>query len=83
MSIWTPPARPESVPPRRKPYARTPTTCKVGAGGYAGRSEQGGSELVPSLRLRGRWLQQLGIGVGTRLRIIHGEGAITLEVINE
>ncbi len=68
-------------PPKRKPYARSPHRCKVGAALYPIREEYGRDEVVPYLRLRGRWLDKLGFDVGSRLKIEARQGRITLTVI--
>ncbi|OAG68353.1 hypothetical protein A7D17_13790 [Xanthomonas floridensis] len=54
---------------------RPPQQCTVGYGYYAA-SEQ----LVPTLHLRGRWLEQLGFVVGSKLdlRLRDGELVVSL-----
>lgn len=68
-------------PPKRKPYARPAPTCKVGAQLYPIREEYGSEEVIPYVRLRGRWLDALGFDVGSRLKIETEHGRITLTVI--
>lgn len=68
-------------PPKRKPYARPAPTCKVGAQLYPIREERGSVEVIPYVRLRGRWLDKLGFDVGSRLKIDAEHGRITLTVI--
>ncbi len=68
-------------PPKRKPYARPAPSCKVGAQLYPIREERGGVEVIPYVRLRGRWLDKLGFDVGSRLKIEAEHGRITLTVI--
>ena len=63
------------------PPSRAPKWCKVGEGWYAARNGWAGSERIPSLRLRGRWLADLGFEVGSQLRVTRSDGVITLEVV--
>lgn len=67
--------------PKRKPYARPAPSCKVGAQVYPIREERGSAEVIPYVRLRGRWLDKLGFDVGSRLKIDAEHGRITLTVI--
>jgi hypothetical protein len=53
----------------------------VGAQLYPIREEYGSEEVIPSVRLRGRWLDKLGFDVGSRLKIGAEHGRITLTVI--
>jgi len=76
---WVSP--PEFVPPKRRPYARPAPTCKVGAQHYPTREEYGTDEVIPYVRLRGRWLDKLGFDVGARLKIETSPGCITLTVV--
>ncbi|MBN6152787.1 type I toxin-antitoxin system SymE family toxin [Xanthomonas sp. AmX2] len=50
--------------PRAPRRPRTPRQCKVSYGYYPA-----SDQLVPALRLRGRWLEQLGFAIGRTLRI--------------
>ena len=68
-------------PPNRKPYARPAPSCKVGAQLFPIREEYGSVEVIPYVRLRGRWLDKLGFEVGSRLKIDAEHGRITLTVI--
>ncbi|WP_422509203.1 SymE family type I addiction module toxin [Stenotrophomonas sp. GZD-301] len=68
-------------PPKRRPYARPTHVCKVGAAHYPIREAYSTEEVVPYLRLRGRWLDQLGFDVGALLKIDTAPGSITLTVI--
>jgi hypothetical protein len=36
---------------------------------------------IPFLKLRGRWLRQMGFNVGSRLKIEAGEGVITISLV--
>jgi len=67
--------------PKRKPYARPARTYRVGALTYPEREEYGPCERVPYLKLRGRWLDQLGFDVGARLKVEATHGSITLTVV--
>jgi hypothetical protein len=53
----------------------------VGAQLYPIREERGSVEVIPYVRLRGRWLDKLGFDVGSRLKIDAEHGRITLTVI--
>jgi hypothetical protein len=53
----------------------------VGAQLYPIREERGSVEVIPYVRLRGRWLDKLGFDVGSRLKIEAEHGRITLTVI--
>jgi len=53
----------------------------VGAQLYPIREERGSVEVIPYVRMRGRWLEDLGFGVGSRLKIDAEHGRITLTVI--
>lgn len=68
-------------PPKRKPYARPAPSCKVGAQLYPISEERGSVEVIPYVRMRGRWLDKLGFDVGSRLKIDAEHGRITLTVI--
>lgn len=54
---------------KRKPYARPARSYHVGALTYPDREECGPTEIVPYLKLRGRWLDKLGFDVGARLKV--------------
>ncbi|WP_314403126.1 SymE family type I addiction module toxin [Stenotrophomonas rhizophila] len=53
----------------------------MGAQLYPIREERGSVEVIPYVRLRGRWLDKLGFDVGSRLKIDAEHGRITLTVI--
>jgi toxic protein SymE len=59
-------------PPRRP---RPPQRCKMGYGYYPA-----SNQLVPALRLRGRWLEQLGFAIGSTLRIEVRAGELVVRV---
>ncbi|WP_369978223.1 SymE family type I addiction module toxin [Xanthomonas bundabergensis] len=59
-------------PPRR---TRPPQRCKMGYGYYPA-----SNQVVPSLRLRGRWLEQLGFAIGSTLRIEVRAGELVVRV---
>ncbi|ROP73294.1 type I toxin-antitoxin system toxin SymE [Stenotrophomonas rhizophila] len=71
---------PDDMRPMRKPYARPARSYRVGALTYPGREEYGPTEIVPYLKLRGRWLDKLGFDVGARLKVEATHGSITLKV---
>ncbi|WP_369938633.1 SymE family type I addiction module toxin [Xanthomonas tesorieronis] len=63
----------------RKPRAlrrtRPPQRCKMGYGYYPA-----SNQVVPSLRLRGRWLEQLGFAIGSTLCIEVRAGELVVRV---
>ncbi len=65
-------------PPRR---ARTPTRCTVGYAFYEAEPGRPHSQRIPSVRLRGLWLEQLGFGVGCKLQITAREGELVVTVV--
>jgi len=72
---------PDDARPKRKPYARPARSYRVGALTYPDREECGPTEIVPYLKLRGRWLDKLGFDVGARLEVEATHGIITLTVV--
>ncbi|MEG8133318.1 SymE family type I addiction module toxin, partial [Xanthomonas hortorum] len=66
-------------PPRcvRDPpgHPRAPTHCTVGYGYYPASNLR-----VPTLRLRGRWLEQLGFAIGSKLHICLRDGELVVSV---
>ncbi|MCC8616784.1 SymE family type I addiction module toxin, partial [Xanthomonas vesicatoria] len=56
---------------------RPPQQLTVGYGYYPD-----GDQRVPALRLRGRWLEQIGFAIGSKLgiRIHHGEPFVSLAI---
>ncbi|MCW0376278.1 type I toxin-antitoxin system SymE family toxin [Xanthomonas sacchari] len=66
----------------RKPRAprRTlpPQRCKMGYGYYPA-----SNHVLPSLRLRRRWLEQLGFAIGSTLRIEVRDGALVVRIAGE
>jgi len=64
-------ARTPRAPRRRRP----PQRCKMGYGYYPA-----SNQVVPSLRLRGRWLEQLGFAIGSTLRIEVRAGELVVRV---
>nr|WP_242629226.1 SymE family type I addiction module toxin [Xanthomonas oryzae] len=62
-------------PPRR---VRPTQQCTVGYGYYPDSHEP-----VPALRLRGRWLEQLGFAIGSKLRITVRDRELVITVVGE
>ena len=56
-------------PAKRKRAVKVGCTCQQRAGGEV---------VVPMIRLRGKWLERAGFGVGDSLEVIVGEGEIRL-----
>ncbi|WP_184352180.1 SymE family type I addiction module toxin [Xanthomonas arboricola] len=59
--------RVDDLPPRPPRKARTPTRCTVGYAFYDAEPGRPHSQRIPSVRLRGLWLEQLGFAVGCKL----------------
>lgn len=72
---------PDDARPKRKPYSRPARSYRVCALSYPGTEEYGPPEMVPYLKLRGRWLNALGFDVGARLKVEASHGCITLTVV--
>lgn len=53
---------PDGMRPARKPNARPARSYPVGALTYPDCKEYGPTKIVPYLKLRGRWLDELGHG---------------------
>ncbi|KLJ00834.1 hypothetical protein WQ56_08145 [Luteimonas sp. FCS-9] len=70
----------ETIKPRR---ARRPRRCTVGSGSYPSLDRYRGDDEIPTLRLRGLWLEALGFTVGSRVRITTEAGVVTLSVEGE
>lgn len=64
-------ARQQRAPRRPRP----PQQCTVGYGYYAASQQR-----VPTLRLRGRWLEQLGFAIGRKLHISLRDGELVMRV---
>jgi toxic protein SymE len=65
--------------PPRAPYAHRPThQCTVGYGYYAASDAR-----VPTLRLRGRWLEQLGFAIGSKLHVAARDGELVVTVVRD
>lgn len=66
----------ERVRTPRKPHRpRPPQHCTVGYGYYATSAQR-----VPTLRLRGYWLERLGFAIGSKLRLVVREGELVVTV---
>ncbi|WP_241093665.1 SymE family type I addiction module toxin [Xanthomonas sp.] len=69
----------DELPPKRPPRSRRPAQCTVGCQ-YAdvlvdGRPQ---SVRIPTLRLSGRWLAELGFEPGSKPRIAVVDGALVI-----
>ncbi|OOX18188.1 hypothetical protein Xazr_11120 [Xanthomonas campestris pv. azadirachtae] len=75
-----PKPRADDLPPRPPRKARTPTRCTVGYAFYDAEPGRPDSQRIPSVRLRGLWLEQLGFAVGCKLQITarNGELVVTM-----
>ncbi|MCC5088755.1 SymE family type I addiction module toxin [Xanthomonas campestris] len=61
--------------PRRP---RPPQQLTVGYGYYTASSQR-----IPTLRLRGRWLEQLGFAIGSKLNIRMRDGELVVSVADK
>ncbi|MFW9487403.1 SymE family type I addiction module toxin [Xanthomonas euvesicatoria pv. euvesicatoria] len=76
------PARhPNDIPQRPPRKPRTPTRCTVGYAFYEAEPGRPHSQRIPSLRLRGLWLEQLGFAVGCKLQITARAGKLVVTVV--
>ncbi|PPV06124.1 hypothetical protein XBLMG947_1533 [Xanthomonas bromi] len=71
---------PDEIPPRPPRKPRTPMRCTVGHAFYEAEPGRPHSQRIPSVRLRGLWLEQLGFAVGCKLQITarNGELVVTM-----
>ncbi|WP_126944207.1 MULTISPECIES: SymE family type I addiction module toxin [Xanthomonas] len=73
-----PKRRVDDLPPRK---ARMPTRCTVGYAFYDAEPGRPHSQRIPSVRLRGLWLEQLGFAVGCKLQITARAGELVVTVV--
>ncbi|WP_311238051.1 MULTISPECIES: SymE family type I addiction module toxin [unclassified Xanthomonas] len=73
-----PEPRPDPSKPRRPGHPRAPHHCTVGYGYYPASHQR-----IPTLRLRGRWLEQLGFTIGSKLHIRLRNGELVVSVFDE
>ncbi|AOL18786.1 hypothetical protein MOU_20485 [Xanthomonas citri pv. malvacearum str. GSPB1386] len=71
----------DDLPPRPPRKARTPTRCTVGYAFYEAEAGRSHSQRIPSVRLRGLWLEQLGFAVGCKLQITARAGELVVTVV--
>ncbi|CAD0299523.1 SymE family type I addiction module toxin [Xanthomonas hortorum] len=69
------PPTPHRTPPPRPGHPRAPQHCTVGYGYYPASDQR-----IPTLRLRGRWLEQLGFTIGSKLHIRLRDGELVVSV---
>ncbi|MEC5077574.1 SymE family type I addiction module toxin [Xanthomonas oryzae] len=75
--------RVDDLPPRPPRKARTPTRCTVGYAFYDAEPGRPDSQRIPSVRLRGLWLEQLGFAVGCKLQITARNGKLVVTVAED
>ncbi|QBG91774.1 SymE family type I addiction module toxin [Xanthomonas oryzae pv. oryzicola] len=75
--------RVDDLPPRPPRKARTPTRCTVGYAFYDAEPGRPDSQRIPSVRLRGLWLEQLGFAVGCKLQITARNGELVVTVAED
>ncbi|XHH30881.1 SymE family type I addiction module toxin [Xanthomonas euroxanthea] len=73
-----PERRPDPTKPRRPGHPRAPQHCTVGYGYYPDSHQR-----IPTLRLRGRWLEQLGFTIGSKLNIRMRNGELVVTVADD
>ncbi|WP_127168959.1 SymE family type I addiction module toxin [Xanthomonas sp. BRIP62415] len=76
-------SRADDLPPRPPRKARTPTRCTVGYAFYDAEPGRPHSQRIPSVRLRGIWLEQLGFAVGCKLQITARNGELVVTVVED
>ncbi|MBE0315496.1 SymE family type I addiction module toxin [Xanthomonas citri] len=76
-----PKPRADDLPPRPPRKARTPTRCTVGYAFYEAEPGRPHSQRIPSVRLRGLWLEQLGFAVGSKLQITARAGELVVTLV--
>ncbi|WP_407508023.1 SymE family type I addiction module toxin, partial [Xanthomonas euvesicatoria] len=59
-------------------HPRAPQHCTVGYGYYPDSHQR-----IPTLRLRGRWLEQLGFTIGSKLNISMRNGELVVSVADD
>ncbi|MGV7180603.1 SymE family type I addiction module toxin [Xanthomonas axonopodis] len=77
----TPERSPSPPRPRqaaRPAHQRAPQHCTVGYGYYPASDQR-----IPTLRLRGRWLEQLGFTIGSKLHIRMRNGELVVTVADD
>ncbi|CAE6781705.1 toxic protein SymE [Xanthomonas sp. 3376] len=75
--------RVDDLPPRPPRKARIPTRCTVGYAFYDAEPGRPHSQRIPSVRLRGLWLEQLGFAVGRKLQITARNGELVVTVAED
>ncbi|MCC4606027.1 SymE family type I addiction module toxin [Xanthomonas campestris] len=75
-----PAQHPDDIPPLPPRKPRTPTRCTVGYAFYDAAPGRPHSQRIPSVRLRGLWLEQLGFAVGCKLQITARNGELVVTV---
>ncbi|WP_099207235.1 SymE family type I addiction module toxin [Xanthomonas citri] len=73
--------RVDDLPPRPPRKARAPTRCTVGYAFCDAEPGRPHSQRIPSVRLRGLWLEQLGFAVGCKLQITARAGKLVVTVV--
>lgn len=69
------------LPPLRPRSARRPETCTVASTYYEARRGESRDFLIPSLRLSGKWLEDIGFAIGAKVRVEVEAGALKLTVV--
>nr|WP_237716127.1 SymE family type I addiction module toxin [Xanthomonas phaseoli] len=71
------------LPPRPPRKAGARTRCTVGYAFYDAEPGRPHSQRIPSVRVRGLWLEQLGFAVGSKLRITARNGELVVTVAED
>ncbi|MBB4593827.1 SymE family type I addiction module toxin [Xanthomonas cannabis] len=73
----TPIPEPRGEPRTPRPgHPRAPHHCTIGYGYYPASNHR-----IPTLRLRGRWLEQLGFVIGSKVQIRLRDGELVVSVV--
>jgi len=69
------------LPPPRPRSARRPDVCTVAYTHYEARRDESSDVRIPSLRLSGKWLEEMGFAIGARVRVEVEAGVLKLTVV--
>lgn len=70
------------LPPLRPRSARRPETCTVAYTHYEARRDEPADIRIPALRLSGKWLEEIGFGIGAKVRVEVEAGVLKLTVVS-
>lgn len=71
----------EPLPKPRPRGARRPQACSIGCAYYEAREGEAHWFPIPALRLRGKWLEDIGFAAGSKVRVEVQPGLLQLRLI--